>query len=143
MTLARYGHHTLIRPVADRLAVLGDAAHSTSPQLGQGANMALLDALALAEALRLTGDAAAAPAMAVHLRRWRVQVYQWATALFTPMYQSDSTFQALLRDRLLAPSSRFWPGKQVQALLMSGLFGGPLQPLGLARIDYSRLSARD
>jgi len=31
---------------------IGDSAHATSPQLGQGANMALLDALALAVALR-------------------------------------------------------------------------------------------
>ncbi|HEX8470750.1 MAG TPA: NAD(P)/FAD-dependent oxidoreductase, partial [Brevundimonas sp.] len=52
LTLARYGHHTLALPVANRLAVVGDAAHSTSPQLGQGVNMGLLDAMALAEAIR-------------------------------------------------------------------------------------------
>ncbi|MDA4805204.1 FAD-dependent monooxygenase, partial [Enterobacter hormaechei] len=51
MTLARYGHHTLAMPAGRHLAVIGDAAHSTSPQLGQGANMALLDARALAHAL--------------------------------------------------------------------------------------------
>ncbi|HAV49014.1 MAG TPA: glutamate synthase, partial [Brevundimonas sp.] len=51
LTLARYGHHTLARPVADRLSVIGDAAHSTSPQLGQGVNMGLLDAFALSQAL--------------------------------------------------------------------------------------------
>src|SRR5690606_33105495 len=42
LSLARYGHHTLPVPAGRRLAVIGDAAHSTSPQLGQGANMALL-----------------------------------------------------------------------------------------------------
>src|SRR5690606_31182113 len=44
LSLARYGHHTLPVPAGRRLAIIGDAAHSTSPQLGQGANMALLDA---------------------------------------------------------------------------------------------------
>lgn len=44
LTLARYGHHTLPMPAADRLAIVGDVAHSTSPQLGQGVNMGLLDA---------------------------------------------------------------------------------------------------
>ncbi len=42
MTLARYGHHTLAVPYGDRIVFIGDAAHATSPQLGQGANMALL-----------------------------------------------------------------------------------------------------
>ena len=51
MQPAFYLHLPPDRPIAPRLALLGDAAHSTSPQLGQGANMGLLDALALADAL--------------------------------------------------------------------------------------------
>ena len=60
MTLARYGHHTLWRPFSDRLAIIGDAAHSTSPQLGQGVNMGLLDAQALTVALRTRDDLSSA-----------------------------------------------------------------------------------
>ncbi|PHQ99153.1 MAG: hypothetical protein COB39_05240 [Marinosulfonomonas sp.] len=52
MTMARYTHGALMRPYGTRLAIIGGAAHRASPQLGQGANMALLDALALRETLR-------------------------------------------------------------------------------------------
>lgn len=48
---ARYRHHTR-KPIAGRRAIrIGDAWHATSPQLGQGANMALLDAASLFGAL--------------------------------------------------------------------------------------------
>jgi 2-polyprenyl-6-methoxyphenol hydroxylase-like FAD-dependent oxidoreductase len=44
LTFARYAHKTIHRPAGDRLIHIGDSWHSASPQLGQGANMALLDA---------------------------------------------------------------------------------------------------
>ena len=75
---------------SERLVHIGDAWHSASPQLGQGANMALLDAWALAQALGGEGPLDARLATAVALRRSHVRLYQWLTALFTPAYQSDS-----------------------------------------------------
>ena len=39
-----------------RVVLLGDAAHPTTPNLGQGANMAIDDAIALARALRDEAD---------------------------------------------------------------------------------------
>ena len=140
VTMARYAHRTLPAPVQDRLIHIGDAWHTASPQLGQGANMALLDAMAVAAALRLTRDPAATPALAAQLRGWHVVLYQWITAFFTPLYQSEAAFPAWLRDWLFAPASQVWPGKQVQALLMSGLAGNPLPRLGLERADYAQLS---
>ena len=68
-------------------------------------------------------------------------LYQWVTKLFTPLYQSESRVLPALRDNLLAPLSRRWPAKGIQAQLMSGLFGFPLAPLGLALPDYAGLSA--
>lgn len=44
LTFARYAHRTAPHPIGDRIVHIGDAWHSASPQLGQGANMALLDA---------------------------------------------------------------------------------------------------
>jgi salicylate hydroxylase len=133
VTMARYAHRTVRAPAQDRLIHIGDAWHTASPQLGQGANMALLDAMAVAVALRLCRDPAAVPALAAQLRGWHVVLYQWVTAFFTPLYQSEAAFPAWLRDWLFAPASQVWPGKQIQALLMSGLAGSPLGRLGLMR----------
>jgi 2-polyprenyl-6-methoxyphenol hydroxylase-like FAD-dependent oxidoreductase len=65
------------------LAFIGDAAHRASPQLGQGANMALFDALALARALHQNPLDDALPRYA-QTRRWHVRLYQTLSAVFTP-----------------------------------------------------------
>jgi salicylate hydroxylase len=131
LTFARYAHRTLPRPAEPALIHIGDAWHSTSPQLGQGANMALLDAWALARALRAEELPDALP-RAVRMRRRHVQLFQALSALFTPVYQSDGRALPLLRDRIVGPLSRFWPATALQAAMVTGLFGRPLQPLGLA-----------
>lgn len=128
MTPARYAHGTLRRPDAPGLVHIGDAAHRASPQLGQGANMALLDALALALALR--GPLQDAPAAYAAMRRWHVRLYQGMSAAFTPMYQSGSRSLPWLRDRLLAPCSTL-PGVRAG---LSRLVGGTLLP-PLAGLD--------
>lgn len=48
---AQYCHHTYLNPSQQGFTRIGDAYHATSPQLGQGANMAFLDAFALSTAL--------------------------------------------------------------------------------------------
>jgi salicylate hydroxylase len=131
LTFARYTHRTLPSPVGPGLAHIGDAWHSASPQLGQGANMALLDAYALAKALREAPDVPAALALYRRLRGRHVGLYQWLTALFTPVYQSDSRLLPILRDQLMGPLSRLWPATALQAAMVSGLIGAPLAPLGL------------
>ncbi|MFJ3669060.1 FAD-dependent oxidoreductase [Streptomyces sp. NPDC090106] len=55
-----------------RTVLLGDAAHAASPATGQGASMALEDAVVLAKSLRRTADRAAALARYEALRRPRV-----------------------------------------------------------------------
>lgn len=131
LTFARYAHRTLAAPAEPGLVHIGDAWHSTSPQLGQGANMALLDAYALAKALRESSDLPAALARYVGLRRRHVRLYQAMSALFTPVYQSDGWLLPLVRDRLVGPISTLWPATVIQAGMVSGLIGAPLGRLGL------------
>lgn len=131
LSFARYSHGTLKRPAEQALVHLGDAWHSASPQLGQGANMALLDAWALAFALARAGSIPEALAMTVRLRRHHVHLYQALSMIFTPVYQSDSKLLPFLRDRLVGPLSKRWPATWVQAAMVSGLLGNPLRRLAL------------
>ncbi|QJU58537.1 FAD-dependent monooxygenase [Sphingomonas sp. AP4-R1] len=133
LTFAHYAHRTLAAPAQTGMIHLGDAWHSASPQLGQGANMALLDAYALAIALREFADVEDALAHAIALRHKHVRLYQALTALLTPVYQSDSHLIPFIRDRLVGPISKLWPVPRIQAALVSGLVGGPLGPLRLDR----------
>ena len=118
LTPARYSHGSLRRPYRGRLIHIGDAAHRASPQLGQGANMALLDALALALALRLPLDEALPTYQ--RSRRWHLGLYQTLSAALTPQYQSHSRSLPVLRDVLLAPLSRLWPLPRILTALVSG-----------------------
>ncbi|BDG73155.1 FAD-dependent oxidoreductase [Roseomonas fluvialis] len=95
---ATYIQFTAKRPWRGRLVLLGDSAHASSPQLGQGANSALLDALALADALAAEPGHHAAFAHYAAARRAHVRFYQRASALMTPFFQSDARSLALVRD---------------------------------------------
>lgn len=133
LVFARYAHRTLPRPCEPALIHIGDAWHSASPQLGQGANMALLDAWALAASMAGAGNVEERIARAIALRRHHVQLYQWLTALFTPVYQSDSRLLPWIRDWLIGPVSGLWPATTIQAKMVSGLTGNPLRAMGLDR----------
>lgn len=131
LTFARYAHRTLAIPAEPAMIHIGDAWHSASPQLGQGANMALLDAWALAQGLAETDGVDQGVERAITLRRRHVRIYQWLTALFTPVYQSDGRVLPFIRDRLVGPLSKLWPATTIQAAMVSGLVADPLRPLGL------------
>ncbi|WP_050475871.1 FAD-dependent oxidoreductase [Herbaspirillum rhizosphaerae] len=136
MTLARYGHHTLPTPAGKCLAIIGDAAHSTSPQLGQGANMALLDARALSHALTRSPDVASALSRYAASRRMHVQTFQALSAAFTPFYQSDSVLLPFIRDRFVAPLSKVSPGPQLLASMVAGTLVDPFKSIGLQERNW-------
>ncbi|MET0182111.1 MAG: NAD(P)/FAD-dependent oxidoreductase [Caulobacterales bacterium] len=132
LVFARYAHRTLANPIDVGLAHVGDSYHCTSPQLGQGANMAMLDALALARALERQDDLNVALDEYARMRRLHVWLYQSASFLFTPFYQGDGRITPWFRDRVAGPVSRIWPAPQVLAALVAGRIGAPLGAMGRA-----------
>lgn len=126
LVFAQYDHFTARAPYSHRLVHIGDAARSTSPQLGQGANMAMLDALALSRALQ--SDAALPEQLRLYaqMRSKHVRLFQAASALFTPFYQSDSRVLPAVRDWFAAPLSRLPVGDALLVRLVSGMTVPPL-----------------
>jgi len=137
LTLARYQHRTLARPARGRVVFIGDAAHCTSPQLGQGANMALLDAAALAHGLATTADINRAIDHYCESRRNHVRLFQLFSRMFTPFYQGDSRALSFIRDQVVSTVARIPPAPRFLASLVSGTMLNPFSATGLVERDWS------
>jgi 2-polyprenyl-6-methoxyphenol hydroxylase-like FAD-dependent oxidoreductase len=129
IVFATYAHRTLSDPISRDCVHVGDSWHCASPQLGQGANMALLDALALARALETQSNLDAALGEYARLRALHIQLYQLASFMFTPAYQSDSDAYAFVRDWIMSPLSRLPPAPTLLAALVAGEIGAPLSAI--------------
>ncbi len=99
LTLATYADIALGSCAGDRIVFIGDAGRLTSPQLGQGANLALIDAATLARCLREQPSVPEAVAAYAVVRRAHTRFYSLASRLLTPFFQSDSRLAAAVRDR--------------------------------------------
>lgn len=106
--------------------VIGDAAHAMSPQLGQGANLALLDAFCLSRCLERQEKVEDAFADYSTSRRRHLRFYQRASRLLTPMFQSDSRAAAWLRDRAFPLANRFSFTRKEAVRTVAGLKTGLL-----------------
>ena len=95
---AKYNDVVLSQWHDERVAILGDAAHALSPQLGQGVNLALQDAAALAEAIQQHNSLPDALAAYSRNRKKQVKFYQFATRMMTPFFQSNYPPLGLLRN---------------------------------------------
>ncbi|SHK20796.1 2-polyprenyl-6-methoxyphenol hydroxylase [Pseudonocardia thermophila] len=97
---AIYDLPTLPNWYRDRLVLVGDAAHATSPSSGQGASMAIEDAVELGRCLRDHADPQAAFAAFVGLRRERVEKVVAAGAR-TSNYKAAGPIARRIRDLLM------------------------------------------
>lgn len=88
------------------VALVGDAAHAMSPQLGMGASLALADAWSLAACLRHAPSLDAALHAYGRDRRAHVRWYTWLSRLMTPVFQSNLVPLAWGRDLVFGPAAR-------------------------------------
>jgi 2-polyprenyl-6-methoxyphenol hydroxylase-like FAD-dependent oxidoreductase len=103
---------------------LGDSAHAMSPQLGQGANLALLDAWTLAQCLNHHQNVPAALEAYSRTRRSHLNYYQLVTRWLTPFFQSDYTLLGWLRDLGMPVLNRFSVFNRAMAMGMCGTADG-------------------
>lgn len=132
---ASYMDVRMRRTCEGNVVVLGDAAHATSPQLGQGANLALVDAASLADCLEPEPDVATALVRHDATRRGSVLFYQRASRWITPAFQSGIEWISPARDALLGPLLRVpWVRREALRTLAgvkTGVWGAaPLPSVG-------------
>lgn len=125
-TFATYLHAVTSSWSRERLVLLGDAAHPMSPHLGQGANLALLDACRLAEALDSAADLSTALRGYERARRAELRLYAGASFLFTPFFQSDGALKGAARDVGLPLMVGVRPLRRLMLETASGLRRGLL-----------------
>lgn len=121
---ATYRDVIMKRWASGRIGVIGDAAHAMSPQLGQGANMALMDAHAIANAMN-NNNSWDTIWMDYHRQReGAIRFYQSMSRLLTPVFQSRIPGMGLFRDIGFPVMNRMpWLRKEM-ARVVSGLKDG-------------------
>ena len=119
--------------VDGRVVFVGDAAHATSPHLGQGLNLALQDALALTDQMQADVPVHDALKHYEQARRSTNGFYSVLTGTLTPFFQTSSRFQQLGRDLALPVMPHLpYVGKQM-VYTMAGLKTGWLSQKAVAR----------
>lgn len=137
---ARYRDTVLRQWHRGRAVLMGDAAHAMSPQLGQGVNMALSDALALRDVLRRHASLSAAFRHYQQMRRAHLGIYHFWSRWLTPLFQSERDDLAAVRDRVFHPMSRVPGGRGQMLRVLTGTRRGwcgtfPLDPAFMAALQ--------
>ena len=103
---------------AGGFVLIGDAAHGTSPQLGQGANLGLIDAVELAARVQGPSDLPAYQ----RARRRQTGPYQLFSRALTPLFQSVGPVGPFVRNWLFAPFSQAPGLDRIAAAALTGTF---------------------
>ena len=121
---AAYGDTVLHRWHGERLLFIGDAAHAMSPQLGQGVNLGLVDALTIATLLAIPGALPERLSAFTAERRASLGFYQRVSRWITPVFQGEYDRLMPLRDELVPLLCRApWTGRQMVATLAGAKTG--------------------
>ena len=129
LSVTGYRHVQLRRPFSGRpsagwTVLIGDAAHARSPHLGQGVNLALIDAWKLAAALATSPSVEHALLAYVNRRRSHLRYYALVTYALSPFFQSRGVALGLLRDVALPTLTRIPPLRRHMAATAAGLVAG-------------------
>lgn len=135
LLFARYRDVIMRRFTGHGCVYVGDAAHAMSPQLGQGANLALYDAMVLGDAVASEPTVARALERYDRDRRAHLGFYQFATRWLTPFFQGDLRLFSLFRDVFMPIGAALPPIRAQMVRSMLGVKRGivrssfPLEPL--------------
>ena len=115
--------------VCDRVALVGDAAHTIHPLAGQGANLGMLDAAALAEQLSALAEQGKDIGLRLNLRpyeRWRkTEAVKMIASMegFKRIFAGDNPLKKLLRDLGLSAVNKLPKAKEKFIRQAMGLDG--------------------
>jgi 2-polyprenyl-6-methoxyphenol hydroxylase-like FAD-dependent oxidoreductase len=121
LVFATYRAVWMPRTVCRCIAFLGDAAHASSPLLGHGINLAMLDARDLSAAINAEASVAAALNRYNSRQRYRNGYYSILSAALTPSFQGRSTLIGIARDVVLPRLQRVGPVRQIMLRTLAGV----------------------
>ena len=124
------GYHDVVMSSwhTQRQVFIGDAAHAMSPQLGQGTNLALMDASALCAALTEEVPLAIALERYSRTRRAQIDFYQFASRWLTPLFQSDLHALGPLRNAVMNLACQLPILREEMLRTMAGIKRGIARP---------------